>query len=140
MMIDVDRDEIEDIGISHSVWVMNRPGRPQPIEGAAAVLLSNQAEWNFPQIVLEGAPGQGKSTILQYVCQVLRMHILNETADLALIPEMHRAIGKRIPFRAELRDLALWFRKKNPFSSQDNSAVPENWRKSLESFLAAQVQ
>lgn len=44
--------------------------------GAATLLLLPSAQRDLPQIVLEGAPGQGKSTIAQYICQVHRMRIL----------------------------------------------------------------
>lgn len=49
--------------------------------GAATLLLSRQLQESMPNVVIEGAPGQGKSTIAQYICQVHRMRLLNETAS-----------------------------------------------------------
>jgi hypothetical protein len=46
----------------------------------------------------------------------------------------------RIPLRVDLRDLATWLSKKNPFSPEENEAIPENWHRSLEAFLAAHIR
>ena len=108
--------------------------------GAANLLLHPTVQQNFPQIVIEGAPGQGKSTITQYVCQVHRMKLLNEEKYLDKLPENHKATSTRIPFRVDLRDLSTWLNKQNPFSSEENEELPKNWKKSLESFLAYQVE
>jgi hypothetical protein len=105
--------------------------------GAATFLLDNQIQKQFPITILEGAPGQGKSTITQYVCQVHRMRILNEIDDLNLVSEQHRLSPVRIPIRVDLRDLATWLNKKNPFSSDESGESFPNWHKSLEAFLAA---
>lgn len=60
--------------------------------GAAMWMLGGNPDKRSSRIVLEGAPGQGKSTITQYVCQVHRMHgILDQTTLLALMhPEPRR--------------------------------------------------
>lgn len=104
------------------------------------MLLHPLAQEHIPQIVLEGAPGQGKSTITQYICQVHRMCILGEVRDLTEIPEHLKPASIRIPFKVDLRDLATWFNKQDPFSSEDSNEPPENWHKSLEAFLAFQVK
>src|SRR5688572_9035762 len=91
-------------------------------------------------MVLEGAPGQGKSTIVQYICQVHRMRLLKDEAPLQLIPPHHASAPVRIPFKVDLRDLATWLAKKDPFSAEDTDEPPVHWRKSLEAFLAAQVR
>ncbi|GHO88060.1 NACHT domain-containing protein [Dictyobacter formicarum] len=106
--------------------------------GAATLMLHQMIQEKIPQIVLEGAPGQGKSTITQYICQVHRMHLLQKTSDLASLPNAHKNSPVRIPFRVDLRDLATWLNKQDPFASDES--VPENWQKSLESFLAFQVK
>lgn len=107
--------------------------------GAATALLNPTLQEKIPQLVLEGAPGQGKSTIVQYVCQVHRMQILGEGDLLRNLPEEHQATGARIPFRVDLRDFATWIGGVDPFSN-DNKEAPTNWNKSLDSFLAAQVR
>jgi len=122
--------------------------------GAAAMLLHPLVQKHIPYIVVEGAPGQGKSTITQYVCQVHRMQVLGKELIEQLIPEQykkdetfeklpneHKFSSVRLPFRVfrvDLRDLAFWLTKKNPFSAE-NEPHPK-WNKSLESFLAAQIE
>lgn len=58
--------------------------------GAATLFLYPGFQENNPNIVLEGAPGQGKSTIVQYICQIHRMRILNEPTILDSIPASHK--------------------------------------------------
>jgi hypothetical protein len=87
-------------------------------------------------MVLEGAPGQGKSTLAQYVCQVHRMRLLNKKEQLEGIPEEYRTQPIRIPIKVDLRDYAVWLRKKDPFADKDGDSPPPGWKRSLESFLA----
>ncbi len=107
--------------------------------GAATMLLEGNVPY-FLRAVVEGAPGQGKSTIGQYICQVHRMRILAKAPDLAKVPLAHKESPLRIPFRVDLRDLAIWFARKNPFSPDQEMTDADHWVKSLESFLAAQVR
>ena len=44
--------------------------------GASALLLDSDFQQAEPLVILEGAPGQGKSTIAQYICQIHRKRIL----------------------------------------------------------------
>jgi len=125
----------------------------QLIVGAAAMLLHPVVQKNIPYVVIEGAPGQGKSTITQYICQVHRMQILGKDQVEQLIPEQyredeafdklpkeHKSSSVRLPFRVDLRDLATWLAKQNPFSPDRYDEPHPKWHKSLESFLAAQVE
>jgi hypothetical protein len=106
--------------------------------GGATLLLHPEGQRRLDRLVLEGAPGQGKSTLVQYLCQIHRMKFLNLTADLAQVPQNHRTCPARIPFKVDLRDLATWLRGENPLVADDN--VPATWAKSVESLLAAQVE
>lgn len=108
--------------------------------GAATLLLHPLVQKDLPRIVIEGAPGQGKSTITQYVCQVHRMRLLSEQSSLQAIPVLHRLSPVRLPFKIDVRDFATWLSKKNPFSSGESELIPSNWIKSLEAFLAALVR
>ncbi len=105
---------------------------------SAEYLLGRKTE-TPERIVLEGAPGQGKSTVTQYVCQILRMHLLNKTEELQSVPPAFRSLPVRVPFRVDLRDLAKWISGIDPFESKpvrlDNSEP-----KSMEGFLASQVK
>jgi hypothetical protein len=106
---------------------------------AASLLLSDAAQYGLPRVVVEGAPGQGKSTIAQYVCQVHRMRLLQEVEMLTCLPAEHREAPVRLPIKVDLRDLATWMGKKDPFNVQDQNSPPHSWRKSLEAFLAALI-
>lgn len=120
------------------------PGRPpsgsEITEGAATLLLHPAGQEAFTRTVIEGAPGHGKSTIVQYICQVHRHRILNVGVDDPRIPNRHRGAPVRLPFKVDCRDLSLWLNRKNPFLPDEGAEVPADWEKSLESFLAAQVR
>lgn len=111
----------------------------RPPVGAATVLLNSELQERIPQVVLEGAPGQGKSTITQYICQVHRMRIM-KLPDLLRVPESHRWTAVRLPFKVDLRDLATWLGGKDPFGADLREVPADRWHRSLEAFLAAQVQ
>lgn len=105
-------------------------------QGAATVLLHNLAHKHLLKIVLEGAPGQGKSTIAQYICQIHRMRILQKNDKLEQVPNLHKSSALKFPIKVDLRDLAAWLGRKNPFATDATGALPSNWEKTLESFLA----
>jgi hypothetical protein len=106
--------------------------------GAATLLLSAAMQQRMSHIVIEGAPGQGKSTIAQYVCQVHRMRLLNEVEALTSLPKEHSSASIRLPIKIDLRDFALWLGRRDPFNLESDS-TPTNWNKSLDSFLAALI-
>ena len=62
----------------------------------------------IPRILLEGGPGQGKSTITQMVAQVYREKFLANHESETREPTWHRLCQLRVPIRLELRDLAHW--------------------------------
>lgn len=107
--------------------------------GAASFFLHRVTQQRLPAVVLEGAPGQGKSTITQYICQVHRMRLLNEPTDVESIVEQHRTSPIRLPIRVDLRDLATWFSKRDPFSADETEIASSSWSKNLDSFLAALI-
>ena len=139
---DIDDREQDTYRISAEARTMNEQlvFREDRAVGAATLLLHSLAQKNIPRMVIEGAPGQGKSTIVQYVCQVHRMRLLKRENDLQVVPEHHKSTPVRIPFKVDLRDLATWLSKKDPFSAEETDEPPTQWRKSLEAFLAAQVR
>ncbi|WP_433191452.1 NACHT domain-containing protein [Actinoallomurus sp. CA-150999] len=106
--------------------------------GAADLLLHADISEHALRILLQGAPGQGKSTLSQYVCQVHRARILNMSAALSGLPRRHTASTVRLPFKVELRHLAKWMRKQNPWASE-NEEVEGPWAPSVESFITAHV-
>lgn len=108
--------------------------------GAASVLLHPSFQQQVPFLVLEGAPGQGKSTLAQYVCQAHRCTILKRSASLAQFPSACRPSSVRFPIKVDLRDFAIWLNKQDPFTPHEQSTAPTGWHKSLEAFLAALVR
>lgn len=107
--------------------------------GAATRLLLQQKLSGLQRIVLEGAPGQGKSTITQYIAQVHRMHFLGKQDQLDQIDARHRACPTRIPVRIDLRDYSYWVSGNNPFGVGTPSSLPAGTPKALESFIAAHI-
>jgi hypothetical protein len=107
--------------------------------GTAALLLTDLETGLIDQIVVEGAPGQGKSMLVQYICQVHRIRWLRKDADLNRLPELHRNAPIRIPFKVDLRDLSSWLSGIDPFSEQTWSDRA-NEPRTLETFLARLVR
>lgn len=56
---------------------------------AASFLLHDTATDVAPWVVIEGAPGQGKSTVSQYLCQVHRYRLLNDTQAISRLSANH---------------------------------------------------
>ena len=106
--------------------------------GAASLLLDSDFQQAEPLVILEGAPGQGKSTIAQYICQVHRMRILDRQGDEPTHPTVTNS-SVRLPFKVELRDFANWLSGGNPFSRATESDELVSTHRSLEGFLAALV-
>lgn len=145
----------EDYAALYPIWLrLNDHPHGGPMEGELApiadVHAGGEAQFDFPASdllldaafqdwsplnVLEGAPGQGKSTITQYVCQVHRMRILDRNVE--RLSKHHRESPLRLPFRVDLRDLATWFQGKDPFDP-DQGPVHDH-PQSVEGFLAASI-
>ena len=107
--------------------------------GAASLLLDVEFQQAEPLVILEGAPGQGKSTISQYICQVHRKRILGR-ADGEDVGSKYLDSSLRLPFKVELRDFATWLSGRNPFVNSDLGNAPADEELSLEGFLAALVR
>lgn len=106
---------------------------------AAKWLLARSAQSLGERLVLEGAPGQGKSTVTQYVCQIHRMRLLAMSTELERVPKDHLTSFLRIPFRVDLRDFASWLNGFNPYAMDTKTPRPQGALDSLEFFLAHQV-
>ena len=106
---------------------------------AASLLLDRDFQQAEPLVILEGAPGQGKSTVVQYICQVHRVRILGHPESNAVDP-VHLASPLRIPFKVELRDFATWLSGGNPFGNAGEDAPSATTPRSLEGFLSNLVQ
>ena len=107
------------------------------VVGAATLLLSTVFQENMPRIVLEGAPGQGKSTVSQYICQIHRLRLLKRDDLLRKISKNHKNnVAARLPIKVDLRDFATWLDKEDPFDTSSSRTLPSGWKKSLEVFIA----
>lgn len=102
---------------------------------AADFLLDSEVQVGLPWVVLEGAPGQGKSTLAQYICQVHRAQYLGETEFLSQLAPRHGQSSFRLPVKVDLRDFAA-FLDGRPIRGQEE---PHGGPKTLERFLAALV-
>ena len=104
---------------------------------AAAFWLNMPLFDGVTRFVLEGAPGQGKSTVTQLISQVSRLRLLHKKTEVDRVEGHHKAGPARTAFRLDLRDYAAWINGRHPFAS--DSRREGTGGPSLESFLAMQV-
>jgi hypothetical protein len=99
----------------------------QVVTGAAQALL--HPDWRG-NALLVGGPGQGKSTLLQYICQFHRARLLGkpeyagqelQLSQLTTVP--------RVPIRLDLRKYALWASRPGRNSKSDRNQRPKSKRK-----------
>lgn len=108
--------------------------------GAANFLLHPKVQNEIERVLLEGGPGQGKSTISQYICQVHRVRLLKKDKDIDLIPDVIKQSPVRLPFKFDLRHIAMWVESKNPYQSRlAEEYFKQIWKNSLESFIIGHV-
>jgi hypothetical protein len=82
-----------------------------------------------------GAPGQGKSTLLQYLCQIHRAHLLDK-AEFLDDGKVHSGTEyPRVAFKVVLRDFSTWLAGRDPFSVKGDRR-PRGSTDSLESYIA----
>jgi len=95
------------------------------INSALNIILDESRGTSLRKLILEGGPGQGKSTLTQMAVQIYRQQILNKND---IDPEKRWIPPKklRLPFRIELRKLAEWLNK--------------NEGNSIEAYLASLVK
>lgn len=108
--------------------------------GAAEFLLHSKVQGTIERILLEGGPGQGKSTISQYISQVHRVRLLNNKSDKVVLPDVIKNSPVRFPFKIDLRHVASWVENINPYQSVLNDEYfKEIWKNSLEAFMVAHI-
>jgi predicted outer membrane lipoprotein len=98
-----------------------------------------------PLTLIEGVPGQGKSTLAQYVCQVYRATFIGRdalTAKDEALPD-DETDDLRVPFRIDLADYAEWATGGDPFAvaEPDPKKKPKPPRRiTIEDFLLAHIE
>lgn len=107
--------------------------------GAAQALL--HADWRGSALLV-GGPGQGKSTLLQYVCQFHRSRMLGRdtyTGDDDRQPQATPIT--RVAIRLDLRRYAQWANAKPSAAKtkKGKSVASSNWR-SVEQYLVTEIQ
>lgn len=105
--------------------------------GTADLLLSDEAQQSLKRVLIQGAPGQGKSTLAQYVCQVHRARYLGREAFVKQLPTAHQEAAFRFPIKIDLRDAAAFF------DGQDflkHASEEMESKRTLERFLAYVVE
>lgn len=106
--------------------------------GAAALLLDEMVAQLAPFIVLEGGPGQGKSTLGQFICQIHRMTVLGDP-KVQSVNDYYRPKSTRLPIKVDLREYATWLAGSTPFGQEPDENRPAGWNRSLESFISALI-
>lgn len=138
---DVDREMVVDLFVDVTADQVHSPtetrmrsSAPTPLGGAAAHLLHSP----IPFTLVRGAPGQGKSTLSQYICQVHRSAFIPESERPESLPELK---NPRFPIRLDLSDYALWLAGNDVWDhSDDRRPATKKPRKgeqaAIECFLA----
>jgi hypothetical protein len=92
-----------------------------------------------PLTYLLGVPGQGKSTLGQYLSQTHRAAILPGDLLGERKPPHESVIEPKLPLRVDLKDYAAWISGHDPFGEDEPPANPRRRpqnQRSLERFLA----
>ena len=87
----------------HSLYTHSVSERPL---SALELLISDGP--GVQRILLEGGPGQGKSTVTQMAAQIYREKLLGIQTNAERDPTWQRRCQLRLPIRVELRDFARW--------------------------------
>ncbi|MGQ0776416.1 MAG: hypothetical protein ACT4NY_18650 [Pseudonocardiales bacterium] len=112
------------------------------ITGAAQALL--HPEWAASALIV-GGPGQGKSTLLQYVCQFHRARLLAKNAYTGQQQQLAQLTKvARVPIRLDLRKYAQWANAEtNQFKMAKRQRKGKNGASSwpsLEQYIVAEVK
>lgn len=141
--ISVDSNDIKSYLNQLRFYEDNGFGNGGPFEHSglvAAFLFTMPLSIKTSRIVLEGAPGQGKSTVTQFLCQVHRIRLLHKFNELRMVSSHIKYSPIRIPFKLDLRDYAMWLSGRDPFHIGTHASAKKPKYKSLEKFLLMHIK
>ncbi|MGW0810756.1 NACHT domain-containing protein [Nonomuraea sp. NPDC002799] len=136
LFVDVEAEEISEPinrGVSVPITFGRRGDRsvPQQVGGAVAYLLAAR----HPFTLVRGEPGQGKSTLGQFLCQVHRAAYLGREADLATGMDQRFTVTRpRLAVRADLTTYSAWVAGEDPLSADDRPVRGRRRRREQSSF------
>lgn len=117
---DVDRQQVVDLFVDVTADRVQAPTKRvgfaltrSSLGGAAEYLAGSQT----PFTLVRGAPGQGKSTLSQFLCQVHRAPFLPEAQRTTKLPDSNEP---RFPVRLDLSDYARWMSGIDVWSDSDD--------------------
>ena len=136
LFVDVEARRVTQPRVARTILARN-PAGPDWLGGAAAYLVSAAQ----PLTLVRGEPGQGKSTLGQYLCQVHRAEFLKRDNYMGgKRPEL-AAAAPRLPLRVDLRDYARWIDGGDPFTDVEEERTRRARRLApVEAFLALLLQ
>lgn len=121
---EVDREKVVDLFVdvtADRVRTVVAPGRDSPpvvnVDGTARYLLSPPTP---PCTLVRGAPGQGKSTLGQYLSLVHRAAFVPEALR-GQLPSLPAITVPRFPLRCDLSDYARWLSGADVFNPDEDS-------------------
>jgi hypothetical protein len=138
---EVDSEKIVDLFVDVTAEKINsivRPGVPVPnpfaVGGAAKYLLTRPSVFTL----VRGAPGQGKSTLSQYVCQAHRTPFIPEKLK---VEGLNEPAEPRFPIRMDLSNYALWLAGADPWNADEGlkrakKPKPSGNQATIECFIA----
>ena len=141
--VELDREHLSDLFVDVPADQIRGPRRvasptsdSTSLGGAAAYILGRSP---YPFTLVRGAPGPGKSTMSQSVCQAFRVAFLPERATSAC--SLPRIEEPRFPIRFDLGDYAAWIEGYDVFDKSDTKPTKRGKRRqaaqgTIESFLA----
>lgn len=141
--VELDRERLTDLFVDVPAERIQIPQRVESLRadltsvGGAATYVATKTP--YPFTLVRGAPGQGKSTLSQYISQAYRVAFVpTETASGEHLPHIEKP---RFPLRLDLGDYAAWMQGHDVFDKSDGVPTAKGPRRrasqvSIESFLA----
>lgn len=137
--VELESQTLEDLFIDVEAVLVGDPGVAAHLRRSEGVNVGGAAKYlaqtRRPFTLVRGEPGQGKSTLGQYLCQRHRAAYLadrDDTTDALPVAQT------RVPLRVDLRDYAAWLANRDPFTGEEPESAKPRLRAqgSLEEFLA----